>query len=155
MAWGYDRLRIYKGTGGPVEMLASGSCGSWSSGSRWEDGACSLMLAKESSVSLQSPVPEHGILGCWTSSVSLLSLDTVGSVHSRGDRRSAGPHQLQTSCTQTLGISLGDLTNQGSVGKDPAGGLCVLCFLQVTGRAALQRTTLQSLGLTGGSATIR
>lgn len=126
------------------------------------------MLAKESSMSLQSPVPEHGILGCWTSSVSLLSLDTVGSVHSRGDRRSAGPHQLQTSCTQTLGISLGDLTNQGSVGKDPAGGpnqgsvgkdpaggLCVLCFLQVTGRAALQSTTLQSLGLTGGSATIR
>lgn len=91
-------------------------------------------------MSLQSPVPEHGILGCWTPSVSQFSLDTG---------LSAQPSR------QTLGISLGDLTNQGSVGKDPAGGLCVLCFLQVTGRAALQSTTLQSLGLTGGSATIR
>jgi hypothetical protein len=33
--------------------------------------------------------------------------------------------------------------------------MCPLLFLQVTGGAALQSTTLQSLGLTGGGATIR
>lgn len=61
-----------------------------------------------------------------------------------------------------MGLGLGDFTNQGSVGRgscsrleDPGRAYLSFVSLQVTGRAALQNTTLQSLGLTGGSATIR
>ena len=87
-----------------------------------------------------------------------------------------GSHQLQASCILVI-TEYGTFRDSCGVWKvDPwwvlawevcptraqevagaaPGRACMLfVFLQVTGRAALQNTTLQSLGLTGGSATIR
>lgn len=57
-------------------------------------------------------------------------------------------------CTQEAGWG-GCWMGLWSPGSGSAGGAILSPVLQVTGAAALRSTTLQSLGLSGGSATVR